>query len=171
AVNGLSMGAATTFVLLASATIISAISKHIPKKVRIPSFIIIIASFVTLIDLTFAAYLPEIHKVLGIYLPLIVVNCIILGRMEAYASRNPLPDSLVDAAGMGLGFALTLSLIGGVREFFGAGTLLGFEFGFIGSPAIGMILPVGAFLTLGFMLAAMNKISRPAMVSCGGASK
>lgn len=161
AINGVAMGLATLFVLVASALIVSLIKNFIPLRVRIPSYIIIIATFVTLIDYLFAAFLPEIHKVLGIYMPLIVVNCIILGRMEAFASKNPVMDSLADALGMGLGITLSLTTLGIVREFLGFGTIFGVTL--LGSwypQMLVMKLPTGAFLTLGLMLALINKVSK-----------
>ncbi len=158
AINGVAMGLATLFVLLFSGLFVSLIKNLIPHRVRIPSYIVIIATLVTLVDYTFAAFWPGIHKVLGIYVPLIVVNCIILGRMEAFASRNPLKDSLADALGMGLGFTLALTALGIVREFLGFGTI--FDFTLLGSwypQMLVMKLPTGAFITLGLMIALINK--------------
>ncbi|WP_305041686.1 electron transport complex subunit RsxE [Geoalkalibacter sp.] len=157
--NGLGMGLATTFVLLCSNIVVSLLRKVIPSKVRIPSFIVIIASFVTVVQLTMEAYLYDLHKALGIFIPLIVVNCLILGRAEAFASKQPLRGALIDGLGMGLGFTLALFVLGGVREIFGAGTLLGVSlFGGAYQPFLLMILPPGAFITLGFLLAGMNRI-------------
>ena len=160
AVNGLAMGLATLFVLVASGIIISIIKGLIPSKVRIPCYIVIIASFVTLADYFLAAFYTDIHKVLGLYIPLIVVNCIILGRMEAFASKNPLLNSIADAFGMGLGFTWALVLLGSVRELLGFGTLFGATL--LGSWYPGMLvmrLPTGAFITLGLMIALMNIIN------------
>lgn len=157
--NGLGMGLATTFVLLCSNIVVSLLRKVIPSKVRIPSFIVIIASFVTVVQLTMEAYLYDLHKALGIFIPLIVVNCLILGRAEAFASKQPLRGALIDGLGMGLGFTLALFVLGGVREVFGSGTLLGISlFGGAYQPFLLMILPPGAFITLGFLLAGMNRI-------------
>ena len=160
AVNGLAMGLATLFVLVASGIIISIIKGLIPSKVRIPCYIVIIASFVTLADYFLAAFYTDIHKVLGLYIPLIVVNCIILGRMEAFASKNPLSNSIADAFGMGLGFTWALVLLGSVRELLGFGTIFGATL--LGSWYPGMLvmkLPTGAFITLGLMIALMNIIN------------
>lgn len=159
AVNGLGMGFATTFVLVCSNIVVASMRKIIPARVRIPSFIVIIASFVTVVQLCMEAYFYDLHKALGIFIPLIVVNCLILGRAEAYASRNPLLPSVVDGVGMGLGFTLALFALGAVRELFGVGTLLGYAvFGAGYQPLILMILPPGAFIAMGLLLAAMNRI-------------
>ena len=159
AINGLGMGFATTFVLVCSNIVVSSLRKVIPARVRIPSFIVIIASFVTVVQLCMEAYFYDLHKALGIFIPLIVVNCLILGRAEAYASRNPLLPSVVDGLGMGLGFTLALFVLGSVRELFGVGTLLGQTvFGAGYQPLILMILPPGAFIAMGLLLAGMNRI-------------
>ena len=159
AMNGLGMGATTAVVLSMSTLIISFLRKWIPSKVRIPAFIVIIASFVTVLQLLLEAFLPELNKALGVYIPLIVVNCIILGRAESYASKNPIIPSLFDGLGMGLGFTLGLSVLGSVREILGAGTLLGISlFGKGFQPALIFILPPGAFLALGVILAIYNMI-------------
>jgi len=154
--NGLGMGMAATFVLLGSNIIVSAVRKLIPSKIRIPCYIVIIATFVTIVELLLKAYFPVLDKSLGIFVPLIVVNCIILGRAEAFASKNNIARSIFDALGMGIGFTLALLIISAIREFFGAGTLLGFEIipGF--QPAIIMILAPGALLTLGFLIGLAN---------------
>lgn len=160
-VNGLGMGLATLCVLLGSNVAVSLIRASIPPQIRIPSFIVIIASFVTIIDLSMHAFAPGLHEALGIFVPLIVVNCIILGRAEAFASKNGVWPSVVDALGMGIGFTLNLMVLGGIRELAGSGQLLGrpvFPEGF--QPSLVMILPPGAFLTLGLLLAWMNLISR-----------
>lgn len=158
--NGLGMGMATLFVLIMSNLAISAVKNLIPAMVRIPCYIVMIASFVTIINLLMAAYLPEIHARLGIYIPLIVVNCIILGRAEAFASKNGLWQSFLDALGMGLGFTMALSLLGAVREILGAGSILGWNF--IGEndyPVLLFIMPPGAFLALAGLIVIFNKIS------------
>ncbi len=135
---------------------------------RIPAYIVIIASFVTIVDLAMHAWFFELHKSLGLFIPLIVVNCIILGRAEAFASRNPLSLALVDGIGMGLGFTLGLAVLGGVREIFGSGSLLGFSiFGPDYPPALVMILPPGAFLSLGFLLAGMNRLEEKRAIRAG----
>ena len=159
--NGIGMGIAATFVLLGSNIFISLLRNFIPDKVRIPSFIVIISTFVTITDLVMAAYAPDLHNALGIFIPLIVVNCIIMGRAEAFASKASIGRSIADALGMGTGFTLALILISGIRELFGNGTLLGFPVMFSGySPAVIMILPPGAFLTMGLLLGFFNYLSR-----------
>ena len=171
-INGLGMGLATLSVLLGSNIAISLVRDFIPAKIRIPSYIVVIASFVTIIDLSMHAFAPELHEALGIFVPLIVVNCIILGRAEAFASKNSAWLSIVDALGMGLGFTITLALLGGVREILGSGLLLGRPVlppGF--QPSLIMILPPGAFLTLGALMAAMNMINRKLEVKRAARSK
>ena len=150
--NGLGMGMAATFVLLGSNIIVSALRKFIPAKIRIPCYIVVIATFVTIVELMLKAYFPVLDKSLGIFVPLIVVNCIILGRAEAFASKNSIARSIFDALGMGAGFTLALVIISAIREFFGAGTLMGYQLipGF--EPAIIMILAPGALLTLGLLI-------------------
>lgn len=160
--NGLGMGLATMFVLVLSNCFISVLKNVIPDKVRIPAFIVIIASFVTIVQLLMEAYVPFLYEQLGLYIPLIVVNCIILGRAEAFASKNGLVDSLFDGIGMGLGFTLALTLLGLVRELLGAGTVFGFNlFGIIGVQEPKMmlvfILPPGAFLVLAYLIAVIRK--------------
>ena len=156
--NGLGMGLATTFVLVCSNIVVSSLRKFIPAKVRIPSFIVVIASFVTVVQLCMEAYFYDLHKALGIFIPLIVVNCLILGRAEAFASKNRLIPAVVDGVGMGLGFTLALFVLGAVRELFGSGSLLGYAvFGPEYQPLLLMILPPGAFIAMGLLLAAMNK--------------
>jgi len=157
AINGIAMGLASTAVLVCSNIAISLIRNFIPSKVRIPSFIVIIASFVTVIDLVMNAYLHEIHKVLGLFIPLIVVNCMILGRAESFASKNSTLKAVADGVGIGFGFTFALFLLGSVREIFGNGTILNIsitpeQF----QPAIAMILPPGAFIALGFILFFIN---------------
>ena len=159
AINGIGMGLATTAVLLGSNVVISAVKKIIPDKIRIPAFIVIIATFVTIVGLIMKAFLPALDQALGLFIPLIVVNCIILGRAEAFASKNSVIQSLADCIGMGLGFTLALFVLGTIREIIGAGTIFGnliFE-GY--QPALIMILPPGAFLLLGLLLALFNWIS------------
>jgi electron transport complex protein RnfE len=156
--NGLGMGLATTFVLVCSNIVVSSLRKVIPAKVRIPSFIVVIASFVTVVQLCMEAYFYDLYKALGIFIPLIVVNCLILGRAEAFASKNRLVPAVVDGVGMGLGFTLALFALGSVRELFGSGALLGYSvFGPDYQPLLLMILPPGAFIAMGLLLAAMNK--------------
>ena len=160
--NGLGMGLATMFVLVLSNCFISLLKNVIPDKVRIPAFIVIIASFVTIVQLLMEAYVPFLYEQLGLYIPLIVVNCIILGRAEAFASKNGLVDSLFDGIGMGLGFTLALTLLGLVRELLGAGTAFGFNlFGIFGIQEPKMmlvfILPPGAFLVLAYLIAIIRK--------------
>ena len=157
--NGLGMGLATTFVLVCSNIVVSLMRRLIPPKVRIPSFIVVVASFVTVVQLCMEAYLYDLYKALGLFIPLIVVNCLILGRAEAFASKNPLSASVMDGIGMGLGFTLSLFLLGAVREILGAGALLGYSvFGATYKPFLLMILPPGAFIALGFLLALMNRL-------------
>ncbi len=152
-INGIAMGLATTFVLVMSSLVVSSIKKLIPSQVRIASYIVIIASFVTIADRFLAAYFPPISKALGPYVPLIVVNCVILGRQEAFASKNSVGRALIDALGMGTGFIFALMILSSIRELLGAGTILGYQV--LGSwfkPWIIMILPAGAFITLGILL-------------------
>jgi electron transport complex protein RnfE len=159
AINGLGMGAATTFVLLCSNVAIALLRNVIPAKVRIPAFIVLIASFVTVVQLVMEAYVYSLHVALGIFIPLIVVNCIILGRAEAFASKNPALPAIADGLGIGIGFTLALFVLGSVREFFGAGTVLGHAlFGAGFTPFLLMILPPGAFIALGLLLAGMNRL-------------
>lgn len=159
AINGLGMGLATTFVLVCSNLAISALRRVIPDKVRIPAYIVVIASFVTVVQLCMEAYVYDLYKALGIFIPLIVVNCIILGRAEAFAGKHPLLPSLADGLGMGFGFTLALFVLGSVRELFGSGHLLGYSvFGAAYPPFLLMILPPGAFIALGLLLALMNRL-------------
>ena len=160
AINGLGMGAAATFVLLGSNVVISALRKFIPDKVRIPSFIVIICMFVTMVQLLMQAYLPSLYESLGIFLPLIVVNCIILGRAEAFASKNPVAASAADGLGMGIGFTLALTLMGCIRELLGNGTVFGASLlGASYQPMLLMILPAGGFLVFGLLLGIINALS------------
>ncbi len=163
AINGLGMGLASTAVLVAANVVIAIIKNLIPDKVRIPAFIVVIASFVTIIDLTMAAYLPDLHAQLGLFIPLIVVNCLILGRAEAFASKNGILASVIDGLGMGLGFAFALTLLGGVREILGSGSI--FNIKFVAEDATTMLLfvmPPGAFIALGFLISAVNKVTKKA---------
>ncbi|MBC7321415.1 electron transport complex subunit E [bacterium] len=154
AINGIYMGLAATFVLVGSNLIISIIRRFVPDQIRIPIFITIIATFVTIVDMVMHAYAPDMYNILGIFIPLIVVNCIILGRAEAFAYHNGVIESLGDGIGMGLGFTLILVVLGGIRELLGNGTLFGFQVMPIAyKPVLLMILPPGAFLTIGFLQA------------------
>ena len=158
--NAIGMGLAATAVLLCSNILISLLRKFIPKEVRIAAYIVVIAGFVTAIELLMKAYVPALYSSLGLYIPLIVVNCIILARAEAFASHNPVLPSALDGVGMGLGFTMALCLIAACRELLGAGTLLGFEILRAPyQPAVIFLLPAGAFLTLGFLLAAIKSIA------------
>lgn len=165
ALNGLGMGLATTFVLVMSNLAISVFSRFIPDKVRIPAFIVIIASFVTMVDLLMSAYTntpgphgePSLYDQLGIFIPLIVVNCIVLGRAEAFASKNTIFSSVIDGLGMGLGFAFALTLLGSIRELLGSGSIFGHKF-ISGDGILMFVSPPGAFLVLGFLIMLMNKL-------------
>jgi electron transport complex protein RnfE len=157
--NAIGMGAAATFVLLGSNIVISLLGRIIPAKVRIPCFIVVIASFVTIVELVMGAYLPELAKSLGIFIPLIVVNCIILGRAEAFASKKGLWASILDGIGMGLGFTLAILLIATIREILGDGKLFGYMvFGPNFQPMLIMILAPGAFITIGLLMGWFNLI-------------
>jgi len=159
AANGIGMGLAATFVLVGSNVMISALRNFIPSKIRIPGYIVIIATFVTIVDLVMNAYFHPLHKALGIFIPLIVVNCIIMGRAEAYAQRNGVWYSLLDGVGMGLGFTLSIVVIGMIRELLGNGTLFGATImGPSYIPFLLIILPPGGFILLGSMLGAMNRL-------------
>lgn len=161
AFNGLGMGIATLFVLLMSNIVVSLIKSQIPSKVRIPAFIIIIASFVTIVEMVLEAYIPFLFEQLGIFIPLIVVNCLILGRAEAFASKNDLWSSMVDALGMGIGFTIALTLLGAVREILGSGSI--FDFRFVPEDAntlLLFILPPGAFIALAYLSVVFNKVSK-----------
>ena len=161
AFNGLGMGIATLFVLLMSNIVVSLIKSQIPSKVRIPAFIIIIASFVTIVEMVLEAYIPFLFEQLGIFIPLIVVNCLILGRAEAFASKNNLMSSIIDALGMGIGFTIALTALGAVREILGSGSI--FDWRFVSEDANTMllfILPPGAFIALAYLSVVFNKISK-----------
>jgi electron transport complex protein RnfE len=161
ATNGLGMGLSTAAVLVASNFVIALLRKLIPNKIRIPIFIVIIATFVTIVDLLLKAYQPELHKNLGLFVPLIVVNCIILGRAEAFSSKNPIANSIADGFGMGLGFTLSLTILGSVRELLSAGTIFGkMVLGAGYQPFQLFGFPPGAFIALGLMMALVNMLSR-----------
>ena len=153
--NGIGMGLSVTFVLILSNVLISLLRKIIPQKIRIAAYVVIIATFVTIVDLLLKAYIPSLSDSLGIFIPLIVVNCIILARAEAFASKNGVVKSACDGLGMGLGFTIALCIISAVREILGNGSILDIPLG-IKTPAIAMILPPGGFLTLGIILGLMN---------------
>lgn len=158
-INGIGMGLATTFVLVGSNTVISLMKNVIPDKVRIPAFIVVIATFVTIVDLVMQAYVPSLYEALGIFIPLIVVNCIVLGRAEAFASKNTVWSSVVDGAGMGLGFTAALGVLGAIREILGSGSIAGFKF-ISGDGILVFILAPGAFIALGYLIAVVNKINK-----------
>ena len=160
AFNGLGMGLATMFVLICSNVVVSSIKRFIPDMVRIPSFIVIIASFVTLLQMIMQAYLPSLYASLGLFIPLIVVNCVVLGRAEAFAAKNNPLSSLLDGAGMGIGFTFALTLLGAVREFLGTGkffdiTIIPEEFGMLV-----FVLAPGAFIALGYLIAIINRLNK-----------
>lgn len=156
--NAIGMGAATTFVLLMSNIIISLLKNVIPDKVRIPCFIVIIATFVSIVDLIIQGFVPALSESLGVFIPLIVVNCIVLGRAEAFASKNGVIDSILDGLGMGIGFTISLILVAAVREIFGAGSFMGFQFIPSDYNILIFVLAPGAFLVLGFIMALMRHI-------------
>lgn len=158
AINGLSMGLATMVVLICTNFVISLLKSLTPDKVRIPVFIVVIAAFVTILQLVIKAFLPDIDKALGLFIPLIVVNCIILGRAEAFAAKNSPVASLFDGIGIGLGFTLALTLLGIVRELLGAGSIFGLALVPETYNILLFILPPGAFITLGFLIAIVNKL-------------
>ncbi len=157
ATNGLGMGLATTFVLVMSNLVVSLVKSLIPDKVRIPAFIVIIATFVTVVELVMKGYVPALFDALGLFIPLIVVNCLVLGRAEAFASKNTIWSSLVDGAGMGLGFTMALTVLGAVRELLGSGAFFGMKL-ISGDAMLLFILPPGAFLALGYLLVLANMI-------------
>ncbi len=159
AINGLGMGLATTFVLVMSNMVISMVKNFIPDKVRIPSFIVIIASFVTVVQLTMQAYVPSLYESLGLFIPLIVVNCIVLGRAEAFASKNSVGSSIIDGLGMGLGFAFALTLLGSARELLGSSAIFGFNLA-KGDLMLVFILAPGGFIVLGYLIALINKLNK-----------
>lgn len=158
AINGIGMGIAATFVLVCSNAVISAIKNVTPDKVRIPIFIVVIACFVTIVDLTMNAYTPDLHAALGIFIPLIVVNCIILGRAEAFASKNGVFASIIDGLVMGIGFTCVLTVLGSIRELIGNGSIFGYKLtAEKASTVLVFILPPGAFIALGYLIATVNK--------------
>ncbi|MDY0174235.1 MAG: electron transport complex subunit E [Bacteroidales bacterium] len=159
AINGMSMGLATTFVLMLSNYVISLLAGFIPSKVRIPAFIVVIAIFVTVVQLVMQAYVPALYQTLGLFIPLIVVNCIVLGRAEAYASKNKPLDSFLDGLGSGLGFTLALTVLGIVRELLGAGSFFGLKL-IPGDAILVFILAPGAFLALGYLMVLFNKLKK-----------
>ncbi len=161
AINGLGMGVATMVVLILSNITISAIARFIPDKVRIPSYIVVIASFVTIVQLLLQAYVPVLYDALGIFLPLIVVNCIILGRAEAFANKNSVGDSALDGVGIGLGFTLALTAIGLVREVLGSGSAFGWKF-LAGDGMLAFVLAPGAFIVLAYLMVVFRKITKNA---------
>ena len=160
AINGMSMGLATAFVLLSSNVVISLLKSFIPDKVRIPAYVVIIATFVTVVEMVMQAFVPALFESLGIFIPLIVVNCIVLGRAEAFASKNNVFKSALDGLGMGLGFTFALTLLGVVRELLGTGNVFGYS---LYSDQYGMLLFVlapGAFIALGYLIAVINKLQK-----------
>jgi electron transport complex protein RnfE len=157
AINGLGMGLATTFVLVMSNLVISVIKSLIPDKVRIPAFIVIIATFVTVVELVMKGFVPVLFDALGLFIPLIVVNCVVLGRAEAFASKNTVWSSLVDGAGMGLGFTMALTVLGAVREVLGSGAFFGMKM-ISGDAMLLFILPPGAFIALGYLILLANML-------------
>lgn len=159
AINGMSMGLATMAVLIFSNFIIACIKNLIPDQVRIPSYIVVIASLVTALQMFMQAYTPEVYKTLGLFIPLIVVNCIVLGRAEAFASKNSVVDSALDGLGIGLGFTLSLTVIGLVREVLGSGSAFGFKF-LPGDGVLAFVMAPGAFLVLGYLMVLFNKLAK-----------
>ena len=160
AINGMGMGVATMAVLIMSNLVISLIKNFIPDKVRIPAFIVVIASFVTIIQMLMQAYVPSLYASLGVFIPLIVVNCIILGRAEAFASKNGALDSILDGVGIGIGFTLSLTAIGAVREVLGSGAIFGYSLGISDYTPLVFVLAPGAFLVLGYLMVLFNKLAK-----------
>jgi len=161
AINGMSMGLATLFVLVGSNVVVSMLKNIIPDKVRIPAYVVVIATFVSVVEMLIHAYFPALYESLGIFIPLIVVNCIVLGRAEAFASRNTVFRSALDGIGMGLGFTLALTLLGVARELLGTGKAFGFIIFSDQYGALLFVLAPGAFIVLGYLIAIMNKLKRP----------
>ncbi len=159
AINGLSMGLATLFVLVLSNIAISAIAPVVPDKVHIPVYIVVIAAFVTILQFAMQAYTPAMYATLGLFIPLIVVNCIVLGRAEAFADKNGILDSALDGLGIGLGFTLSLTVLGIVREILGSGSIFGFKF-ISGDGMLAFVMAPGAFLALGYLMVLFNKIAK-----------
>lgn len=158
--NGMGMGLATMAVLVMSNLVISLVKNIIPDKVRIPAFIVVIASFVTIIQMLMQAFVPALYAALGVFIPLIVVNCIILGRAEAFASKNSAFDSVLDGIGIGLGFTLALTVVGAVREILGSGAIFGLNLGIADYTPLAFVLAPGAFLVLGYLMVLFNKLAR-----------
>ncbi len=161
AINGLSMGLATTFVLILSNMCISLLKNFIPNKVHIPCYIVVIASFVTVVQLLMQAYLPSIYETLGLFIPLIVVNCIVLGRAEAFASKNTIGASAIDGISMGLGYSMALTILGSIREILGSGSIFGWKF-IEGDAILVFVLAPGAFIAMGYLIAIMNRLLKKA---------
>ncbi len=158
AVNGMSMGLATAFVLILSNIVISAIAAYIPDKVRIPAYIVVIATFVTVLQFVMQAYVPDVYETLGLFIPLIVVNCIVLGRAEAFANKNGVIDSALDGLGIGLGFTCSLTVLGLVREILGSGSAFGWKF-IEGDGILAFVLAPGAFIVLGYLIVIFRKLT------------
>ena len=159
AINGLSMGLATLFVLVLSNIVISAIAPVVPDKVHIPVYIVVIATFVTILQFAMQAYTPDMYKTLGLFIPLIVVNCIVLGRAEAFASKNGIVDSALDGLGIGFGFTMALTVLGMVREILGSGSVFGWKF-IPGDGILAFVMAPGAFIALGYLMVLFNKIAK-----------
>lgn len=159
AVNGMGMGLATTFVLMMSNLVVTLVKNFIPDKVRIPSFIVIIATFVTIVQMVMEGYLPALFDQLGLFIPLIVVNCVVLGRAEAFASKEGFVSSVIDGIGMGLGFTFALTLLGSIRELLGSGAIFGMKL-IEGDGMLVFVLAPGAFIVLGYLIAIMNKLNK-----------
>ena len=159
AINGLSMGLATLFVLVLSNIVISAIAPVVPDKVHIPVYIVVIATFVTILQFAMQAYTPDMYKTLGLFIPLIVVNCIVLGRAEAFASKNGIVDSALDGLGIGFGFTMSLTVLGLVREILGSGSAFGWKF-ISGDGILVFVMAPGAFIALGYLMVLFNKIAK-----------
>ena len=159
AMNGLEMGLATMFVLILSNIVISLIAPMVPDKVHIPVYIVVIATFVTVLQLLMQAFVPEVYETLGLFIPLIVVNCIVLGRAEAFANKNSVGDSALDGIGIGIGFTLSLTVIGIVREILGSGSVFGWKF-IAGDGILAFVMAPGAFIVLGYLMVLFNKLAR-----------
>lgn len=160
AINGLGMGLATTFVLVMANIVVSLVKNFIPDKVRIPAFIVVIATFVTVVEMVMQAYTPALFESLGLFIPLIVVNCLVLGRAEAFASKNTVGASVIDGAGMGLGFAMALTMLGGVRELLGSGHFFGLAIYPEDYGMLVFVLAPGAFIALGYLIAIINRFKK-----------
>ncbi len=160
AINGLGMGLATTFVLVMANIVVSLVKNFIPDKVRIPAFIVVIATFVTVVEMVMQAYTPALFEALGLFIPLIVVNCLVLGRAEAFASKNTVGSSVIDGAGMGLGFAMALTMLGGVRELLGSGHFFGLAIYPEDYGMLVFVLAPGAFIALGYLIAIINRFKK-----------